>query len=75
MNQKLDEMSEQQSQKAFVETGNSGLPGTFPCVWDKVLPNPERKSFSVIALNLESVEDVDAVIKQCEAIKKKIVDG
>lgn len=30
------------------------------------------KSFSIIAMNLETTEDVDKVIQQCEDIKKQI---
>lgn len=30
------------------------------------------KSFSVIALNLETVEDVEKVIRQCDSIKEQM---
>jgi hypothetical protein len=33
------------------------------------------KSYSIIAMNLETVDDVDKVIRQCESIKKQITGG
>lgn len=33
------------------------------------------KNYSVIALNLESVEDVEKVIRQCESIKEQMTGG
>jgi len=33
------------------------------------------KSFSVIALNLETVEDVEKVIRQCRSIKEQMTGG
>lgn len=33
------------------------------------------KSYSVIALNLETMEDVDKVIRQCESIKNQMTGG
>lgn len=35
----------------------------------------KNKSYSVIALNLETVEDVEKVIRQCELLKEQIDDG
>lgn len=34
-----------------------------------------RKSYSVIAMNLETVDDVDEVIRQCESIKEQMTGG
>ena len=36
---------------------------------------PERKKYSVIAMNLETVEDVEKVIHQCELIRQEITGG
>lgn len=33
------------------------------------------KSYSVIALNLETIEDVEKVIRQCESLKEKMTGG
>lgn len=33
------------------------------------------KSYSIIAMNLETVDDVDKVIRQCESIKEQISGG
>lgn len=33
------------------------------------------KSYSVIALNLETIEDVEKVIRQCESIKNQMTGG
>ena len=33
---------------------------------------PERKKYSVIAMNLETVEDVEKVIHQCELIRQEM---
>lgn len=33
------------------------------------------KSHSIIALNLQTVEDVEQVIRQCEALKEQMQDG
>lgn len=33
------------------------------------------KSHSIIAMNLETVEDVEKVIRQCESIKEQISGG
>lgn len=33
------------------------------------------KSYSVIALNLEAIEDVEKVIRQCESIKEQMTGG
>lgn len=33
------------------------------------------KSYSIIAMNLETVDDVDKVIRQCESIKKELTGG
>lgn len=35
----------------------------------------EVNGYSVIAINLRTVEDVDAIIRRCEAIKQNIIDG
>ncbi|WP_303224051.1 hypothetical protein [Butyricimonas faecihominis] len=36
---------------------------------------PERKKYSVIAMNLETEEDVEKVIHQCELIRQEITGG
>lgn len=33
------------------------------------------KSYSIIAMNLETVEDVEKVIRQCEFVKEQITSG
>lgn len=33
------------------------------------------KSYSIIAMNLETVEDMEKVIRQCEFIKEQMADG
>lgn len=33
------------------------------------------KSYSIIAMNLETAEDVDKVIRQCESIKEQMTGG
>lgn len=33
------------------------------------------KSYSIIAMNLETTEDVDKVIRQCESIKEQMTGG
>lgn len=33
------------------------------------------KSYSVLAMNLETVEDVEKVIRQCEFLKEQLVGG
>lgn len=33
------------------------------------------KSYSIIAMNLETVEDVEKVIRQCESLKEQMTDG
>ena len=33
------------------------------------------KSYSIIAMNLETVEDVEKVIRQCESIKEQMTGG
>lgn len=33
------------------------------------------KSFSIIAMNLETVEDVEKVIRQCKSIKEQMTGG
>lgn len=35
----------------------------------------ERKKYSVIAMNLETIEDVEKVIHQCELIRQEISGG
>lgn len=35
----------------------------------------EVNGYSVIAINLRTVEDVDAIIRRCEAIKQNMIDG
>lgn len=35
----------------------------------------KSKSCSIIAMNLETVEDVDKVIRQCESIKEQMTGG
>ncbi|MBO4958953.1 MULTISPECIES: hypothetical protein [Butyricimonas] len=35
----------------------------------------EQKRYSVIAMNLETVEDVEKVIHQCELIRQEITGG
>ena len=35
----------------------------------------KSKSYSIIAMNLETVKDVDEVIRQCESIKEQISGG
>ena len=36
---------------------------------------PERKKYSVIAMNLETAEDIEKVIPQCELIRQEITGG
>lgn len=55
-----------------VELVNMAMKGTFEF--------KKPKSYSVVAMNLETIEDVDVVIRQCESIKeymmsKKSIDG
>lgn len=33
------------------------------------------KSYSIIAMNLETTEDVEKVIRQCESIKEQMTGG
>lgn len=44
------------------------------CMKGKIKYN-RPKSYSIIAMNLETVDDVDKVIRQCESIKKQITGG
>lgn len=34
-----------------------------------------HRSYSIIAMNLKTVKDIELVIRQCEAIKEQITSG
>lgn len=67
-------MNAEKNKKSWQELGDEAfsskgsLEGEFVC-------QPKRKSYSVIAMNLETEDDVEKVIHQCELIRQEITGG
>lgn len=41
----------------------------------KIRKEKLKKSHTIIAFNLQTVDDVDLIIRQCEALRKQMTDG
>lgn len=50
----------------FIETGNCSIRGNIII--------PRIKSYSIIAMNIETLDDVQAVIHQCKLVESRLLD-